>query len=232
MHSEGRCSTCTWEETISSLKVAVTQVLSLHLLWTPVQLLPKHSGITMLEAATLLSASQSAETLALLMPQSTLFLHSQLSCSEHQQISCSWTYITCEIQLDSTTSSVPLPPMLLDQCGSTQYSCTGDVCYDSARVNPTHSATMCTTFRSGWVAVSPSSSLEIRVFTSKKDSCYFFLQFNGFKRASATSLWYSLSSTLSRCGFPLFSPGPIEHLHLLRLTQRVMQSEKEKHKRT
>lgn len=84
-------------------------------------------------------------------------------------------------------------------------------------MNPTHSATMCITSRSEWVAVSLSSSLAIRVFTSKKDSCYFFLQFNGLKRASATSLWYSLSPALARCGFPLFSPGSIEHLHLIEI---------------
>lgn len=48
--------------------------------------------------------------------------------------SSSWTHIACQDQSGGTSSSLPLPSMLLDQWGSTKYSRSGDVCYDSSPV--------------------------------------------------------------------------------------------------
>lgn len=114
--SEGRCCTCTWEETISSPKVAVTRVFLPHLHWAPVELLPECCGTTTPEAATLLNIQRYS------FPGCWC-----CSCPRHLVLSNAarqpWALPAQQLMnvyhpsrsVGGTNSSfLPLPPMLLD----------------------------------------------------------------------------------------------------------------------
>lgn len=137
---------CIWEKIISSLRVAVTQVLSSHLCWASVQVLSECSSTTSLEAAMLLSAPLAAVTVALLTPQGTLFLlsHSPVvnpsSWAAHKHV-----------------SSVKINQMAPHLLSHLHPHCLTTVAWYSS----THAV-------SGWIAVSLYGSLAISVNHEKQ----------------------------------------------------------------